>query len=93
MVLIPGLNKIPSSTPTTLADLPRLGMGRVIKVVGDGPASERLRELGFAQGTEVHFCRQAPFAGPIVVALRGYQLCLRLGEARLVLVEKPGGTI
>ena len=93
MVLIPGLNKLPASTPTTLADLPRLGIGRVVEVIGEGPASERLRELGFARGTEVSFCRQAPFAGPIVVSLRGYQLCLRLGEARLILVEKLGGTL
>ena len=81
------------STLTTLADLPRLGMGRVVKVLGNGAASERLRELGFASGTEVRFCRQAPFSGPIVMALRGYQLCLRPGEARLVVVEKPGGPL
>ncbi len=80
------------STLTTLADLPHLGMGRVVKVLGNGATSERLRELGFAPGTEVHFCRQAPFSGPIVVALRGYQLCLRSGEARLVVVERPGGS-
>ena len=77
-------------TPTTLADLPRLGMGRVVEVRGSGAASERLRELGFTSGTEVLFCRQAPFSGPLVVALRGYQLCLRPGEARLVVAKSIG---
>jgi ferrous iron transport protein A len=77
------------SRPWTLADLPKIGLGRVRAVPGNGPIATRLRELGFTPGTEVAFVRQAPFGGPMVVDLRGYQLCLRPTEARLILVESP----
>ncbi len=74
----------------TLADLRRFGVARVQRVVGEGSTAERLRELGFTPGTEVCFVRQAPLAGPIVVSLRGYQLCIRTSEALLVEVVSPG---
>ncbi len=80
---------LPLSHPLTLADLPKIGMGRVRGVPGEGGVAMRLRELGFTPGTEVSFVRQAPFGGPMVVDLRGYQLCLRPAEAKLILVETP----
>ena len=78
-------------TPLTLADLPRIVVGRVVEVCGGGPAAERLLELGFSPGTEVRFERQAPFGGPLIVSLRGYQLSLRVGDARNVCIEAIGG--
>jgi ferrous iron transport protein A len=77
------------SHPLTLADLPKIGLARVRGVPGTDSVAMRLRELGFTPGTEVTFVRQAPFGGPMVVDLRGYQLCLRPAEARLILVESP----
>jgi len=80
-------------TPThsSLADLQKFGMARVVRVLGDDSASQRLCELGFTPGTEVDFVRKAPLGGPLVVHLRGYQLALRPGEARLVEIETTGG--
>jgi len=78
------------SAPATLAELSQAGVARIRFVQGDDNAAMRLRELGFTPGTEVSFCRQAPFGGPIVVALRGYQLCLRVNEAKRVLIETIG---
>lgn len=77
-------------TRRTLADLPDIGVVRVLAVRGQDSHSERLRELGFTPGTEVSFVRRAPFRGPLIVQLRGYHLALRLPEARLIEVETPG---
>jgi ferrous iron transport protein A len=71
----------------TLADLTRHERATVLSVAEDGPASDRLRELGLCRGTEVVFDRQAPFGGPIIFKLRGYRLCLRPSEARRISVE------
>ena len=51
-----------------------------------GAAADRLRELGLTRGTSVELLRQAPFGGPMIFSLRGYQLCLRPTEAAKVLV-------
>ncbi len=70
--------------PSTLAQL-KVGETATIKqVVGDSPTCSRLRELGLTAETQVLFLRQAPFGGPMVFEFRGYQLCLRPSEAKLV---------
>ncbi|MHC4379970.1 MAG: FeoA family protein [Planctomycetota bacterium] len=71
----------------TLADLPQVLVAQVVGVVGDCVICERLRELGLCPGTEVRFERQAPFGGPMVVSLRGYQLALRPNEAKRVKIQ------
>ncbi|MCH2101011.1 MAG: ferrous iron transport protein A [Planctomycetes bacterium] len=81
----------PPREPISLADLPRVGLARVVSVKGGDATSQRLRELGFTPGTEVDFVRRAPLAGPLVVQLRGYQLALRPAEACRVLIETPTG--
>lgn len=77
----------PGSAPLTLADLPRIGAARVLRVEGHDHAAERLVALGFTPGTEVRFERRAPFGGPIVAMARGAMICLRPKEARRVVVE------
>lgn len=76
--------------PPTLADLPTLRRGRVLSVAGDDATAHRLLVLGFAPGTLVEFARRAPFHGPIIVDVRGAQICLRVKEARRVLVAPLG---
>ena len=71
----------------TLADLPRLRRARVCEVSGGDATAERLIALGFAPGTVVHFARRAPFRGPLIVDVRGAQICLRVREARRVRVQ------
>jgi ferrous iron transport protein A len=83
------MNPLPSVL--TIADLPRVLVGKVVAVEGNGKFSERLRELGFCCGTEVRFERQAPFGGPIIVSLRGYRLCLRRSEAKRIRIEGVAG--
>lgn len=62
-------------------------VAQVIEVEGDCVICERLRELGLCPGTEVRFERQAPFGGPIILSLRGYQLALRPKEAKRVRIQ------
>ncbi|MFK5955617.1 MAG: FeoA family protein [Planctomycetota bacterium] len=71
----------------TLADLPQVLFARVVEVEGGCDICERLKELGFTPGTEVRFERQAPFGGPLILTLRGYQLALRPQEARRVKIS------
>lgn len=76
----------PTTSPHTLADLPRLLRARVVAVTGDHATAERLVVLGFAPGTEVAFVRRAPFVGPLIIDVRGTQICLRVREARRIVV-------
>ena len=80
---------IAARTPAhhTLADLPRLGAARVVRVEGHDLVAERLVALGFTAGTEVRYERRAPFGGPIVAWTRGAMICLRPKEARRIVVE------
>lgn len=61
---------------------------RVLRVRGEGLASERLRELGFTAGTLVLFVRRAPMGDPLCFRLRHTELCLRRGEASLIDIER-----
>lgn len=53
-------------------------------VLGDGPVSQRLLEMGMIPGALVKVLQHAPFGGPMIVALEGYRLSLRSSEAALI---------
>jgi len=55
--------------------------GRVVQVSGNGPASQRLMEMGMIEGAEVEVIRVAPFGGPMQVRLDDYRISLRRTEA------------
>ena len=84
-VPVPTSDRVNHSQPT-LADLPTLRRGRVVAVLGGDATAQRLVVLGFAPGTLVAFARRAPFLGPIIVDVRGAQICLRVQEARRVCI-------
>lgn len=71
----------------TIADLPVLRRAVVTAVTPMDAHGRRLVSLGFAPGTLVTFARRAPFGGPLVVAVRGTQICLRVADARRILVR------
>lgn len=71
----------------TIADLPVLQRAVVTAVIPMDAHGRRLVSLGFAPGTLVTFARRAPFGGPLVVAVRGTQICLRVADARRILVR------
>jgi len=71
----------------TLADLAP-GDAAIVCCVRPGePARRRLMEMGFVSGTSLKFVRRAPLGDPLQVEVRGYQISLRLAEARGILVR------
>ena len=72
----------------TLAEL-QVGQDAVIEVVGGtGELRHHLLDMGLTPGTEVTLRKVAPMGDPIEVELRGYELTLRVDDARQITVEK-----
>ena len=72
----------------TLCDLSAGDSAVIDSVDAAGAFGKRLLDLGFLPGTAVEFLRRAPLGDPLCFVLRGYQLCLRASEARLVRVSR-----
>lgn len=62
--------------------------GRIVSVSGKGALRDRLLDMGLTPGTEVMVRRMAPFGDPIEILLRGYELTLRLEDAKNVEIER-----
>lgn len=73
----------------TLADLKPGEVGVISQVIASGPIRQRLLDMGFLPHTEVGMERFAPSGDPVWVRLKGFQLSLRLQEARSVLLQAP----
>ena len=59
-----------------------------IKTVGgDGALRNHLLDMGLTPGTEVTLQKIAPMGDPVQIELRGYELTLRLDEARKIEIE------
>lgn len=61
--------------------------GRVVAVEGEGGLKRRLIDMGITPGTEILVRRLAPMGDPIEIALRGYALSIRRGDAACILLE------
>ena len=59
----------------------------VAKVHGEGPTRRRLMDMGLTRNTEVYVRKVAPLGDPMELAVRGYELSIRLSEAELIEVE------
>ena len=71
----------------TLAEL-QVGQDAVIEVVGGtGELRHHLLDMGLTPGTEVTLRKVAPMGDPIEVELRGYELTLRLDDARKIEIQ------
>ena len=64
--------------------------GLIKKVEGEGPLRRRLFDMGVTPGTSVYLRKKAPLGDPIEITIRGYELTLRLSEAKLVILEVEG---
>ena len=75
----------------TLDKLP-LGQDAVITAVGgEGALRCRLLDMGLIPRTTVRVEKVAPLGDPIELRLRGYELTLRLDDAREIALEAPDG--
>ena len=58
--------------------------GKVLGINGKGELRHHLLDMGLTPGTVVTLRKVAPMGDPIQILLRGYELTLRLDEARKI---------
>ncbi len=79
---------------TTLDKLPVGNPAVVTKVGGEGALRCRLLDMGIIPGTGIVIQKVAPMGDPIELRLRGYELSIRLEDARNIEVRiEQGGKI
>jgi Fe2+ transport system protein FeoA len=61
---------------------------RVTAVFGEGALRRRLLDMGLTPKTIVLMRKVAPMGDPIEIKLRGYELTLRLDDAKNISVEE-----
>lgn len=66
----------------TLNELPIGTKGYIQKVGGEGPLRLRLLDMGIIPKTEVSIVKVAPLGDPIEIHIRGYELTLRVDDAK-----------
>lgn len=67
----------------------QIGKNAVItKVGGEGELRLRLLDMGIIPGTAVYVHKVAPLGDPIEIRIRGYELTLRIDDARKIEVEE-----
>lgn len=72
----------------TLNEL-KLGQpGKITAVGGQGALRDRLLDMGLTPRTEVMVRKVAPMGDPIEITLRGYELTLRIEDAKMIEVEE-----
>lgn len=71
----------------TLDRLPIGGSGVITEVGGEGALRLRLLDMGLIPRTKVTVRKAAPMGDPIELYLRGYELSIRLEEARNISVR------
>ena len=72
----------------TLDTLPLNRDAIITAVGGEGPLRCRLLDMGLTPRTLVTLRKVAPMGDPIEIHIRGYELTLRVDDARQITVEK-----
>ena len=65
---------------------------RIVAVNGEGALRDRLLDMGLTPKTQVMVRKVAPMGDPIELRLRGYELTLRLEDARNIEIEEVPAT-
>ena len=76
------------NTTMTLDQLDTMQSAYIRKVSGTGALRHHLLDMGLTPETEVTLRKVAPMGDPIEIGLRGYELTLRLDEARKIEIER-----
>ena len=74
----------------TLNQLKTGSSGIITAVGGDGPLRCRLLDMGLIPHTRVTLQKVAPMGDPIEIMVRGYELTLRVEEARKIEIPEAG---
>lgn len=72
---------------TLLSDL-KPGQKAVIKSIADNEMKTKLIEMGCFPGEELYITKIAPLGCPFAISVAGYELSLRLNEAKNIVVER-----
>ena len=62
--------------------------GKIISAGGEGELRLRLLDMGLIPRTEVTLIKVAPMGDPIEIRVRGYELTLRVSDARNIEVSE-----
>ena len=60
---------------------------RIVAVNGEGALRDRLLDMGLTPKTQVMVRKVAPMGDPIELMLRGYELTLRIEDARRIEIQ------
>lgn len=60
---------------------------KIVKLHGEGALKRRIMDMGLTKGTEVLVRKVAPLGDPMELAVRGYELSVRKGDAEFIEVE------
>ncbi len=71
----------------TLNELKIGQSAKIVSVGGEGSLRNRLIDMGLIPHTELTLRKVAPMGDPIEIQVRGYELTLRVEEARKIEVE------
>lgn len=72
----------------TLDELKPGAKGRITAVGGEGELRLRLLDMGLIPRTEVTLMKVAPMGDPIEIRVRGYELTLRVSDAKNIEVSE-----
>ena len=72
----------------TLCDLGIGKTARLLEVGGEGALRQHLLDMGLIPGAEVTLVKFAPMGDPIELLVHGYELTIRLADARNISIEE-----
>ncbi|MBQ3492223.1 MAG: ferrous iron transport protein A [Oscillospiraceae bacterium] len=72
----------------TFEDLKIGQKGIISEVGGEGALRLRLLDMGLIPGTQVQLQKIAPMGDPIQILVRGYDLTIRLEDARRIVLRE-----
>ncbi|HEX3037731.1 MAG TPA: FeoA family protein [Oscillospiraceae bacterium] len=72
----------------TLNKLPLGKKSKIVSINGQGALRRRLLDMGLTPHTEIMVRKVAPMGDPIELHLRGYELTLRLDDAKEIVIEE-----
>ena len=75
----------------TLDKLPIGVTSTILEVNGEGALRRHLLDMGLTPHTKIMVRKVAPMGDPIELHLRGYELTLRLEDAKNIVVEEIAG--
>ena len=71
----------------TLRDVKIGETATIVRLHGEGALKRRIMDMGLTRGTQVLVRKVAPLGDPLELTVRGYELSVRKGDAKLIEVE------